>query len=115
MARPPLRLPVRVEQAELLRRLGAMAADIRDEAGKLQGEFTEDNCWTFRANAQYIKMFLLLAQATHERAYLDNACALADSTLRFLAEVSGREWWRMLERNSLLNALLLLHKESSRE
>ena len=105
----------RTKQADLLRRLCAMASDIRDEAGKLQGEFTEDNCWTFRANAQYIKMFLLLAQPTRERAYLDHARALADSTLRFLAEVSGREWWRMLERNSLLNALLLLHKESSRE
>ncbi len=97
---------------ELLARAVEFAAMIMDEVGRLTGEFNEHGQWLFSANASYIHMMLNLSRLTGESRYLDWARQLADLELDFLSRPmpAGRpEWWRMPQRNSLLEALLALH------
>lgn len=97
---------------EVLSRAQGWAADLMEEAGRLTGAFNAQGQWTYAASASYIKMLLLLFEATKERHYLDQARRLADMELDFLARpLPDPEWWRMPFRDGLLEALLLLHRE----
>jgi hypothetical protein len=89
------------------------ADDLMEEAGRLTGPFNAQGQWTYSASASYVKMLLLLFEGTQERRYLDWAQRLADTELDFLARplpAGQPEWWRMPFRDSLLEALLRLHR-----
>lgn len=94
---------------ELVERLVAVADDAVDESRTLDGAFTPEGRWTFRASGQYIKLCLLLAEMSGEKGRcLSWARELADRELCVLAEVGCPEWWRLRERATLLEALLRL-------
>ncbi|MSS71198.1 MAG: hypothetical protein EXS64_06895 [Candidatus Latescibacteria bacterium] len=98
---------------EVLSGARGFAKDLMEAAGRLTGAFNAQGQWTYSASASYIKMLLLLFEATKERNYLDQARRLADMELNFLAQplpAGQPEWWRMTFRDGLLEALLLLHR-----
>ena len=99
-------------EPELVQRLCRIADDVLDEARKLDGAFTPEGRWTFRATAQYVKLCLVLARMTGDRAHVSSARELADREIRALSPVRCPEWWRMRERSALLEAMLLLHSET---
>ncbi len=99
--------------AYLLRRAEALAAIVVDEARNLTGEFNSRGQWTMPANALYVKMMLLLFETTRTRRYLDWAREIADMELEFLRRPlpdGKQEWWRQRQRDSWIEALLLLHQ-----
>jgi len=64
--------------AELPGRAEEFAATIREEAGKLTGEFNIGGQRSFPANPSYVKTLLLVFESTGRRRYLDWARELAD-------------------------------------
>lgn len=98
-----------VDWVQVLERL---AADAIDEARKLDGPFTPEGRWTFRASGNYIKMCLLLHGMTGNAQYLDGAQELAAREITALGRVECPHWWRLRERSTLLDALLALHAAS---
>lgn len=96
----------RLNDAELLRGVQSIAEAAVEEAGKLKGELTEDDRWTFHATGQYIKMLVLLFERSRDTKFLDWARAIAEKELGFLKQSLPTEWWRFPERSSLLEALL---------
>lgn len=100
--------------AEALAAARKYAEDLMEEAGKLTGPLNAQGQWTYPASATYIKTLLLLRRMTGEQRYLDWAKKLADMEMSFLsgsAPAGEPEWWRLPFRDSLLEALLLLHRD----
>jgi len=96
--------------SDLFDRLSAVAGDALDESRKLDGAFTPEGRWTFRATGQYIKLCLLLAKRGVEAGrFLEWARELADRECDALAGVRCPDWWRLRERATFLEALLRLH------
>lgn len=96
----------------LVEHLRRMTDDAVEEAQKIDSAFTPEGRWTFRASAQYIKLCLVVAQMTEDRSYVDMARQLADREIHALASVHCPDWWRLPERSSLLDAMLMLHGEA---
>ncbi len=95
----------------LLAKTAEFAAMARDASRRLDGPFTPEGRWTFRATGWYIRMCLLLYTTTADRRYLDWSVELADREMAALDRVVHPHWWRMRERSIFLEALLELHRE----
>ena len=95
---------------DLVERLRQMAADAVEEARKIEGAFTPENRWTFRATGWHVKLCLRLHEITADKLHLDQAKQLADREINALATVRYPHWWRLRERTVWLDALLHLGK-----
>ena len=102
-------------QTDLIKRIEQFANDAVEEANKLEGPFTPEDRLTFRATGQYVKMFVLLHAMTKKTQYLDQARNLADREMAALARLKYPQWWRMRERSTLLDALLMLYAAQGRQ
>ncbi|NUM52414.1 MAG: hypothetical protein HUU46_02100 [Candidatus Hydrogenedentes bacterium] len=96
------------KNAELIERCGRIVEDALAESRVQPGAFTEDGRWTFRASGHYIKAAIALHRATNEARYVDAAREFADREIARLNQVAYPDWWRMPERATLIDALLLL-------
>lgn len=94
---------------ELAAALRLWARDLIAESRALDGAFTPEGTWTFRASGEYIHALVRLWCKTHDGQFLDAARTLADRELAALARTAAPEWWRMPERTALLDGLLDLH------
>ena len=92
--------------------LRAMAAAAVTEADALEGAFTPEARWTFRATGWYIEMCLRLFQITRDPLHRDQAKRLADREIAALETVRHPDWWRLRERTIFLDALLHLCMEN---
>ncbi|NOY82090.1 MAG: hypothetical protein GXP31_13925 [Kiritimatiellaeota bacterium] len=95
----------------LLAKTAEFAAMAVEASRQLEGPFTPEGLWTFRASGWYIRMCLLLYRATADRRYLQWGTELADREIAALGSVVPPHWWRMRERSIFLEALLELHRE----
>ena len=99
--------------AALLEHAARFAADAVEEARQLDGPFTPEGRWTFRATGWHITMCLLLHRATGDGKYLNWAAELAEREIDALRQVTCPHWWRLRERSTFLDALLELHAAQS--
>ena len=95
--------------AALIEHAARFAADAVEEARQLDGAFTPEGRWTFRATGWHITMCILLQRATGDGKYLDWAAELAEREISALRQVTCPHWWRLRERSTFLAALLELH------
>jgi hypothetical protein len=101
--------------AELTERARIFAGDLLEDAAKLTSEFNAAGQWTYPASASYISALVRLHEATGEDQYLAGAKQIADRELELLGQPvpeGTAEWWRQPFRNSILEAMLDLHRAS---
>lgn len=96
------------KNAELIERCGRILDDALAESRAQPSAFTAEGRWTFRASGHYTKAAIALHRATNDTRYVDIARELADREIARLNQVVYPEWWRMPERATLIDALLLL-------
>jgi hypothetical protein len=90
-------------EAELAELLAPLAAEVVAASRREPEPLTLEGSWTFRASAYGIKMLVLLGRREQARE-------IAEAELARLARPADGDWWRMPERSSLLDALLLLEE-----
>jgi len=93
---------------ELIGRVTRILDDALAESRAQSAAFTDEGRWTFRASGQYIKASVALFRATSDAKHIERARDLADSEIARLNQVVYPEWWRMPERSTFVDGLLLL-------
>lgn len=90
------------------------ATDALDEFRRLDGAFTGDGRWTFRATGWYILTHLTLHRMSDGIGHLQAAREMAQGEIARLHGVRAPQWWRTRERHVLLDALLQLNAARDR-
>ena len=92
--------------------LADWAKDAVKESKKLTSPFTGDGRWTWRASAEYAKMLLVLNDLTGDPGYREAATQMLMAELNRLEQADVPDWWRMRDRHTLLDALLMWEESS---
>jgi len=94
--------------SELISRASELMEMAVTEAKTATSAFTSEGKWTFAATGQYVKALILLFETTQDDRFLMWARQLADREIEHLSRLTHPHWWRVPQRNVLLEGLLRL-------